>query len=264
MLDSHLHPRLKPLLNAVAGALDRPGISPDGLTLVGFAIGVLALPFLALGWYGAALAAILLNRLLDGLGRRSGAAARAHGRGRLSRYCAGFSLLRPGAVRLYSGGSAEQCPAGGWLLFAFIGTGSSFLALPPRAASTRSPIPATPINRCTISGTDGGDGDHPVVCPRLPVSGAFRPAGVAVWRAVLADDGDAHLQWLPDLKAGNDHSVTGYRASPTKGDALRRGELLTVSGPRSPRATGLCGLLLHSYQPPSYTATWASPWRGHT
>ncbi len=95
MLDSHLHPRLKPLLNAVAGALDRPGISPDGLTLVGFAIGVLALPFLALGWYGAALAAILLNRLLDGLGRRSGAAARAHGCGRLSRYCAGFSLLRP-------------------------------------------------------------------------------------------------------------------------------------------------------------------------
>ncbi len=59
MLDSHLHPRLKPLLNAVAGALDRPGISPDRLTLLGFAIGVLALPFLALGWYGAALAATL-------------------------------------------------------------------------------------------------------------------------------------------------------------------------------------------------------------
>ena len=76
MLDSHLHPRLKPLLNAVAGVLDRPGISPDGLTLVGFAIGVLALPFLALGWYGAALAAILLNRLLDGL---DGALARRRG-----------------------------------------------------------------------------------------------------------------------------------------------------------------------------------------
>ncbi len=76
MLDSHLHPRLKPLLNAVAGALDRPGISPDGLTLVGFAIGVLALPFLALGWYGAALAAILLNRLLDGT---DGALARRRG-----------------------------------------------------------------------------------------------------------------------------------------------------------------------------------------
>ncbi|MDK6765885.1 CDP-alcohol phosphatidyltransferase family protein, partial [Klebsiella aerogenes] len=63
MLDSRLHPRLKPVLNAIARGLDRPGISPDGLTLFGFAIGVLALPFLALGWYGAALAAIVLNRL---------------------------------------------------------------------------------------------------------------------------------------------------------------------------------------------------------
>lgn len=111
MLDSHLHPRLKPLLNAVAGALDRPGISPDGLTLVGFAIGVLALPFLALGWYGAALAAILLNRLLDGWTAlwRGGAGSRTR---------AAFSILRwifsftPGAVRLYSGGSAEQCHGG--------------------------------------------------------------------------------------------------------------------------------------------------------
>ena len=79
MLDSRLHPRLKPVLNAIARVLDRPGISPDGLTLFGFAIGVLALPFLALGWYGAAL-------------------------------------------------------AGGWLLFAFIGTGSSFLAFATLAA----------------------------------------------------------------------------------------------------------------------------------
>ncbi|CTQ01549.1 hypothetical protein BN1200_1040062 [Klebsiella variicola] len=113
MLDSHLHPRLKPLLNAVAGALDRPGISPDGLTLLGFAIGVLALPFLALGWYSAALVAILFNRLLDGL---DGALARRRGltdAGGVSRYRTGFSLLRPGAVRLYSGGSAEQCPGGG-------------------------------------------------------------------------------------------------------------------------------------------------------
>ncbi len=75
---------LNPLLNAVAGALFAPGISPDGLTLVGFAIGVLALPFLALGWYGATLAAILLNRLLDGLDGALARRARANGRGRLS------------------------------------------------------------------------------------------------------------------------------------------------------------------------------------
>ena len=76
MLDRHLHPRIKPLLHQCVRVLDKPGITPDGLTLVGFAIGVLALPFLALGWYLAALVAILLNRLLDGL---DGALARRRG-----------------------------------------------------------------------------------------------------------------------------------------------------------------------------------------
>ncbi len=61
--------------------LDKPGITPDGLTLVGFAIGVLALPFLALGWYLAALVVILFNRLLDGLDGALGAAQRAYRRG---------------------------------------------------------------------------------------------------------------------------------------------------------------------------------------
>ena len=43
MLDRHLHPRIKPLLHQCVRVLDKPGITPDGLTLVGFAIGVLAL-----------------------------------------------------------------------------------------------------------------------------------------------------------------------------------------------------------------------------
>ncbi|OVY29942.1 hypothetical protein BME69_21170 [Klebsiella quasipneumoniae subsp. quasipneumoniae] len=129
VLDSHLHPRLKPLLNAAAGALDRPGISPDGLTLLGFAIGALALPFLALGWYGAALAAILLNRLLDGL---DGALARRRGLSDAGGFLDisldflfyalvpfGFILADP----------QNNALAGGWL-----GTGSSFLAFAALAA----------------------------------------------------------------------------------------------------------------------------------
>ena len=76
MLDRYLHPRLKPLLHRCVGIIDQPAITPDGLTLVGFAIGVLALPFLALGWYMAALVAIVLNRLFDGL---DGALARRRG-----------------------------------------------------------------------------------------------------------------------------------------------------------------------------------------
>jgi Phosphatidylglycerophosphate synthase len=128
MLDRHFHPRLKPWLNRTAAVLDRPGITPDGITLVGFAIGVLALPFLAQGWYVAALAAIVLNRVCDGL---DGALARRRGLSDAGGFLDisldflfyalvpfGFILADP----------LNNALAGSWLLFAFIGTGSSFLA----------------------------------------------------------------------------------------------------------------------------------------
>lgn len=134
MLDRHLHPRLKPLLNRLVAVLDKPGITPDGITLMGFAIGVLALPFLALGWYLAALVAIALNRLLDGL---DGALARRRGLTDAGGFLDialdflfyalvpfGFALADP---------THNALPAA-WLLFAFIGTGSSFLAFAALAA----------------------------------------------------------------------------------------------------------------------------------
>lgn len=128
MLDRQLHARIKPLLQQIAVKIDRPGVSPDGITLLGFAIGVLALPFLALQWYSAALIAILLNRLCDGL---DGALARRRGLSDAGGFLDialdflfyalvpfGFALANP----------LENALAAAWLLFAFIGTGSSFLA----------------------------------------------------------------------------------------------------------------------------------------
>lgn len=109
MLDRHLHPRLKPLLHRCVGIIDKPAITPDGLTLVGFAIGVLALPFLALGWYLAALVAIVLNRLFDGL---DGALARRRGltdAGGFLDISLDFFVLRPCAVWLYSCRSGAKC-----------------------------------------------------------------------------------------------------------------------------------------------------------
>ncbi|KJO44769.1 CDP-alcohol phosphatidyltransferase family protein [Klebsiella aerogenes] len=134
MLDSRLHPRLKPVLNAIARVIDRPGISPDGLTLFGFAIGVLALPFLALGWYSAALAAILLNRLLDGL---DGALARRRGlsdAGGFLDISLDFLFYALVPFGFIVADPTQNALAGGWLLFAFIGTGSSFLAFATLAA----------------------------------------------------------------------------------------------------------------------------------
>lgn len=134
MLDRHLHPRLKPALNRLAQVLDRPFISPDGLTLTGFAIGVLALPFLALGWYLPALVAIVLNRLLDGL---DGALARRRGltdAGGFLDIALDFLFYALVPFGFILADPLNNALAGGWLLFAFIGTGSSFLAFAALAA----------------------------------------------------------------------------------------------------------------------------------
>jgi hypothetical protein len=113
------------------------------VTLTGFAIGVLALPFLGLRWYGAALAAIVVNRLLDGL---DGALARRRGLtdAAVSRYLARFSVLCPGAVWLYSRRSGAKRRGGRLAAFAFIGTGSSFLAFAALAAKHQIANPGCP------------------------------------------------------------------------------------------------------------------------
>lgn len=134
MLDRHLHPRLKPWLNRTAVVLDRTGVTADELTLLGFAIGVLALPLLALGWYNAALAAILLNRLLDGL---DGALARRRGlsdAGGFLDISLDFLFYALVPFGFILADVQHNALAGGWLLFAFIGTGSSFLAFAALAA----------------------------------------------------------------------------------------------------------------------------------
>jgi phosphatidylglycerophosphate synthase len=134
MLDRHLHPRLKPWLNQLAEKLDRPGITPDGITLVGFAIGVLALPLLALGWYLPALIAIVLNRVLDGL---DGALARRRGltdAGGFLDIALDFLFYALVPFGFILADPQVNALAGGWLLFAFIGTGSSFLAFAALAA----------------------------------------------------------------------------------------------------------------------------------
>lgn len=151
MLDRHLHPRVKPALDRLVSVLDKPGVTPDGLTLAGFAIGLLALPFLALGWYPAELAAIVLNRLLDGL---DGALARRRGLTDAGGFLDialdflfyalvpfGFALAAP----------AENALAAAWLLFAFIAPAAVFSPLPRWRRSTRSTTPAMRISRFTIS-----------------------------------------------------------------------------------------------------------------
>jgi phosphatidylglycerophosphate synthase len=106
MFDPVLRRLIDPPLDRVGAWLAVRDVSADGLSLVGLAIGLLAMPLLAYGHYGLALVVILANRLADGL---DGAVAR-HGRftpfgGYLDIVCdmafyaavpLGFALAEPG------------------------------------------------------------------------------------------------------------------------------------------------------------------------
>lgn len=129
MLDSRLRPLIDPPLNRLARALLRLGLGADLFTLLALGVGLLVVPALAHQAYGWALAAILINRLGDGL---DGPLARASNRasdfgGYLDLVCdmlfyaavpLGFALADPGRNAL---------PAV-VLLAGFMASSSSFLA----------------------------------------------------------------------------------------------------------------------------------------
>ena len=74
MLDARLRPLIDPPLNAAGRVLAKLGVTANGLTAAGIALGIAAGAALAHGQFAAALALIIVNRLLDGL---DGAVARS-------------------------------------------------------------------------------------------------------------------------------------------------------------------------------------------
>jgi phosphatidylglycerophosphate synthase len=133
MLDPLMRRIIDPPLDRAGRRLAGVGISANAVTIGGFAIGLLAIPGLAVQWYGVALAAILLNRLADGL---DGAVARhttlTDFGGYLDIVCDfivyagvafGFALARP-----------ENAVPAAFLILSFVGTGTSFLAFAILAA----------------------------------------------------------------------------------------------------------------------------------
>jgi len=133
LLDAALRRVIGPPLDVAGRRLAAAGVSADAVTLAGFAVGLLAIPLLAAESYGLALVAIALNRLADGV---DGAVARRRGPTDLGGYLDivcdflfyggvvfGFALARP-----------DNALPAAFLVFSFIGTGSSFLAFAILAA----------------------------------------------------------------------------------------------------------------------------------
>ena len=76
MFDARLRPLIDPPLNAVGRRVAALGMGANALTLIGLAVGLAGAGAVAFQQFGAGLALIALNRLLDGL---DGAVARATG-----------------------------------------------------------------------------------------------------------------------------------------------------------------------------------------
>ena len=127
MLDHRINKVINPIMNGLANHIPRQ-ISANTITLAGFSVGAMVVPLLWLKLYSPALAVILVNRFFDGI---DGAVARKNGTTNLGGYLditcdfifysvviMGFALAAPENNGL----------AAAFLIFSFIGTGSSFLA----------------------------------------------------------------------------------------------------------------------------------------
>ncbi len=134
MIDAALQPIMRRVLTPPARLLAAAGVGADGITIAGFAIGLLVVPALAAGMPGIALCLILLNRLLDGL---DGAVARIAGptdRGAFIDITLDFAFYALVPVGFALADPDANALAAAVLIAAFVGTGSSFLAFAAVAA----------------------------------------------------------------------------------------------------------------------------------
>ncbi|MGL5948063.1 MAG: CDP-alcohol phosphatidyltransferase family protein [Aeromonas sp.] len=133
MLDRYLIPLIRRPLAALATPLARAGVRADHVTLLSFALGLLALPLLALEYYAAALVAIGLNRLGDGL---DGALARLTARSDRGGFLdISLDFIFYAAVPLgFALSDPTRALPAACLLFSFMATAASFLAFAVLAA----------------------------------------------------------------------------------------------------------------------------------
>ncbi|WP_375257946.1 CDP-alcohol phosphatidyltransferase family protein [Citreimonas sp.] len=134
MIDAAILPLQRRALQPAAVWLAARGVSPDRITLAGFALGLAAIVALAFGAFGIALLLIALNRLCDGL---DGAVARLTTPTRRGAFLDialdfVFYALVPLGFALHAP-ETNALPAAA-LIAAFVGTGSSFLAFAAVAA----------------------------------------------------------------------------------------------------------------------------------
>lgn len=128
MLDRYAIKIIRWPINITAKIVHRTGMKADQVTLLGFLLGLMAFPALALQEYNIALIFILLNRILDAI---DGAVARIQGitdSGGFLDITLDFLFYSLVPFGFVIADPSVNAIAGAFLIFSFVGTGSSFLA----------------------------------------------------------------------------------------------------------------------------------------
>jgi len=141
MLDNFAQRLIEPVLTRAAQRLVRLKVTANQLTLVGFAIGLLAAVLIAQRAYGAGLVLLLLSRLCDGLDGAVARQTQPTDRGAFLDITLDFIFYAAVVLAFAFADPAANALAAAALLAGFMGTGSSFLAFAVMAAKRQMSKP---------------------------------------------------------------------------------------------------------------------------
>jgi phosphatidylglycerophosphate synthase len=128
MFDPKILPVTRKVLDIPARLMVRAGISADQVTVVGFLVGLMAVPLLAFQYYELALAAILLNRVSDGLDGAVARRTQLTDAGGFLDIVLDFIFYSVVVFGFLLAVPEQNAIAAGVLLVTFMGTGATFLA----------------------------------------------------------------------------------------------------------------------------------------
>lgn len=138
MFDRALRRRIDPHLDAIAAGVHRRGLSADQVTWIGFVLGLAAMWAIAFELRSLALLLFLANRLCDGLDGALARLSRPTARGAYLDIVLDF-LFYAGFVFAFAVAQPPNALAAAFLIFSFVGTGTSFLAFAIAAAQRQLP-----------------------------------------------------------------------------------------------------------------------------
>ena len=129
MLDAKVTPYIKPMLRPLVSWLDKQNVTPNQITVAGFCLGLLAMPFIILGVWSGAFACICLNRVCDGIdGELARYQSSSSSAGGFLDICLDFLFYASVPLAFGTANPQEWGIPALVLIASFIGTGSSFLA----------------------------------------------------------------------------------------------------------------------------------------